>query len=248
MEILVSHEWVQNIISRRKVKVLEICGGTGIGGIALAKVLVSKGVDVDLLTTDLRGSALEIAKKWSREVLGRDIRVEVIDAREVHKLGERFDLSLMYGLSTPHFDPWDFIKVIASVCEVLDDDGIFVVDEGDRRYSIFITQGYKWSLAEAYNEEGKVKRMVVSYHVGYDPIRGVCRRAFVDYINPRNIMVMDMFFWSIAETSSLLWLFFEDVDAVNIKPNYYFILGYRPRRKLKMEHLSTLPKILTERR
>ncbi len=248
MEMLIGHEWIQGIISRRKVKVLEICGGTGIGGIALAKALMDRDVDVDLLVTDLRRKALEVARKWGKEVLGRDIRVEVVDAREVHKLDEEFDIILMYGLSTPHFDPWDFIKVIASICEVLRENGIFIIDESDRRYSIFITQGYKWSLAEAYTEENEVKRMVVSYHIGYDPVRGVCRRAFIDYTNPGNIMVMDVFFWSIAETSSLLWLFFEDVDAVNIKPNYYFILGYKPRRKLKIEHLSTPPRLLTKRR
>ena len=191
MEMLVGHEWVREVISRKKIKVLEICGGTGIGGIALAKVLTDRDVNVDLLVTDLRRNALEVARKWGKEVLERDIRVEAIDAREVHKLNEEFDIVLMYGLSTPHFNSWNFIKVVASICEVLSNDGIFVVDESDRRYSIFITQGYKWSLAEAYTEEGEVKHMVVSYHVGYDPIRGVCRRAFIDYTNPGNIMVMD---------------------------------------------------------
>jgi len=44
----------------------------------------------------------------------------------------------MYGLSTPHFNPWQLERLFASVAQVLDDKGIFVVDEFDRRYTIFL--------------------------------------------------------------------------------------------------------------
>ncbi|MEM3648126.1 MAG: hypothetical protein QW506_03050 [Thermoproteota archaeon] len=36
METLVSSKRLQNLVEKKAVKVLEVCGGTGIGGVALA--------------------------------------------------------------------------------------------------------------------------------------------------------------------------------------------------------------------
>lgn len=37
MEILISHNWIKDIISKKQdIKVLEVCGGAGIGGVALS--------------------------------------------------------------------------------------------------------------------------------------------------------------------------------------------------------------------
>ncbi len=36
-EILISHNWIKDIISKKQdIKVLEVCGGAGIGGVALS--------------------------------------------------------------------------------------------------------------------------------------------------------------------------------------------------------------------
>ena len=46
---IMEHSWVKELIERkRSVTVLDICGGTGIGGIALTKILQDLGVKVDL--------------------------------------------------------------------------------------------------------------------------------------------------------------------------------------------------------
>ena len=46
------HTWISDLIkSKKKVTLLDICGGTGIGGIAFTKVLEGKGVTVELLLT-----------------------------------------------------------------------------------------------------------------------------------------------------------------------------------------------------
>jgi len=37
MEILISHNWIKDIISKKQdIKVLKVCGGAGIGGVALS--------------------------------------------------------------------------------------------------------------------------------------------------------------------------------------------------------------------
>ena len=229
MKLLVDHEWVKDLVSGRDVvRILEICSGTGFGGVALAKTLIGEGTEAELLLTDLRRDALKVAEKWGREVLGREIEVSVADAREVHKLGRRFDIALIYGLSTPHFDPWDIARVFASVSEALVDDGIFVIDEADRRYTVFLTRGYKEVLAESASEG----RLVVSFHMGYDPLRGLCKRVFADLIKRAEPVTLSMFLWGLAEVASLAWLFFNDVDLVNLGGVRYFILGREPRRAL----------------
>jgi len=154
---LLEHDWFKKLLeSRRRVSVLDVCGGTGIGGVALAKVLDEEGVEVELTALDLRRSALEVASVWGSEELGREVRTVEADARRVHELGLKADVTLLYGFSAPHFDPWDMARLLSSVSEVLSGDGLLAMEETDRRYSIFFLQGYARALAEAASEEGVV--------------------------------------------------------------------------------------------
>lgn len=239
MEILVNHIWIKKIISRkREIKILEICGGAGFGGVALSKILLEKRVNVSLLITDLRKDALNIAKKWGSKILRKEVKILVIDAREVWKLKEKFDISLVYGLSTPHFNPWDIVKLFASVSEVLVDDGLFIVDESDRRYRIFLNQGYKWALAEDLDPD----KFVISFHTGYDLIKGTCKRAYVNLSDPIKPVKTEVFMWGLAEVGALMWTFFNDVDLVSIGGTRHFILGYQTRKILKPKSLKK-PKV-----
>jgi len=234
MEQLVNHRWLRDLLSKKSViRVLEICGGTGIGGVALAKILMDKGINVYLLITDLRKAALNIAEKWSLEVLGKGVDTLLIDAREVHKLDSKFDILLLYGLSTPHFNPWDMVKLFTSVSKVLVNDGLFIIDEGDRRYAL-LTQGYKHVLAEYSSEE----RFVVSFHIGYNLVKGSIKRTYVDLIKQTKPVTMELFMWGLAEVAALTWVFFENVDLVKLERTRHFIIGYKPRRILTPECLS----------
>jgi len=118
----------------------------------------------------------------------------VADAREVRKLGRRFDIAPIYGLSTPHFDPWDIARVFVSVSEVLIGNGIFVIDEADREYTIFLTQGYKEVLVESVSEG----RLVASFHAGYDPLR-----VFVVLTKGAEPVTLSTFLRGLAEVASL---------------------------------------------
>ncbi len=238
MEKLAQHPWIRD---RERLKVPEICGGAGFGGVALAKVLAQRGVEVDLTITDLRAEALERARRWGTETLGREVKTEVLDAHEVHKLKEKYDLVLMYGLSTPHFDPWELVRVLASVGEALEDEGIFAVEESDRRYRIFLMIGYKWALAETV--EGKY---TVSFHAGYDFHRGTVRRIYTDLRKPGELMEMETFMWGLAEVGAFVWMFFEEVDFLPLRNDRGFILGREPRRGISPTDLRT-PDFIRER-
>ncbi len=244
MRKLLGHEWLKQLLeSRRKVSVLDVCGGTGIGGVALARALQEAGVEVDLTILDLRRNALEVAFRWGREELGREVQVVEADARRAHEIGLRADIVLMYGLSAPHFDPWDMARLFSSVSEVLNSDGLFVIEETDRRYSIFFLQGYARALAESAGEDS----LVASFHVGYSVRRGTFRRATVKLPSAGRVVVSDFYFWGLAELMTLAWLFFEDVDFLPVRRSYSgFILTCKPRGRLRPSDLSRDPRVLRE--
>ena len=230
---LLEHPWMGALSARGRAEVLELCGGAGFGGVALAKLLTEKGVDVKLTITDLRPDALERAGKWAAEELGRDIETLVLDARQAHKLEREFDIALLYGLSTPHFDPWGLTELLASVGEALKDEGLFVVEESDRRHRIFLMTGYKWALAEAAGE-----KLAVSFHTGYDRYRGTVRRHYIDFGSGSGPVEMETFMWGLAEVGAFMWCFFKEVDFLQLRGERHFILGNGPRRAISPGDLS----------
>lgn len=226
MEVLLGCEALRSLLGKGEVRVLEVCGGTGIGGAALCRALSSRGVSVDLLVTDLRVEALEVAERFCRET-GCKVRVAAADAREVHALGDEFDLVLMYGGSAPHFSPWDFARFLASASAVLSRGGALALEEVDRLQSVFLSVGYKWTLYEG-SRGGK---HIVSFHAGYNPRTGMVKRVFWGFGGEP--VEMELHFWSFAELASLVWLFFEDVHFVSLGRARGFILGVEPRKQLK---------------
>lgn len=232
IEKLFEHPWFTKLLKKKKVRILEICGGAGFGGVALSNLILQKNLDVDLVITDLRKDALKKAKQWGEKVLGKKILTKVIDAKEIHKLGRKFDMVFMYGLSTPHFNPWDIIRLFGATSECLEDDGIFIIDEADRRYSIFFTRGYQQLIAE-----GDDNKFVLNFHSGYDMLKGTFSRTHFSPIFPKKTITMELYFWGLAEIGSFTFLFFEDVDFVNTEGTRCFILGYKPRKVLRLGDL-----------
>ncbi len=230
---LLEHPWMGALSARGRAEVLELCGGAGFGGVALAKLLTEKGVDVKLTITDLRPDVLERARTFGAEELGKVPETQVLDARKVHELGKNLDIVLLYGLSTPHFDPWGLTELLASVGEALKDEGLFVVEESDRRYRIFLMLGYKWALAESAEEV-----LTVSFHTGYDRYRGTVRRHYIDFGSGSGPVEMETFMWGLAEVGAFMWCFFREVDFLQLRGERHFILGNGPRRTISPGDLS----------
>ena len=220
------HAWVSDLIkSKKKVTLLDICGGTGIGGIAFTKVLEGKGVTVELLVNDLRRKALEKAILFSRKILGREIKTVYADASKIHENIRDIDIALLHGLSTPHFNPWNMVRLVSSVARILKPDGLFLVEETDRIYNIFYLTGYKEVLPEKVGKD----RVVFTLHSGYATKTGMFKRVVIDLIT-RETTEMETYFWSIAELAAIMWIFFGDVDFIPIRGDKNgFIIARKPR-------------------
>jgi hypothetical protein len=245
-QVIVEHEWFKNLIQKKeKIRILEICSGMGIGGVALAKVISGKNINVNLILTDLRDNALKVAKEWGYKELGKEIQIIKVDAKEIHTLKTKVDVILMYGLSAPHFSPWDMVRLLASASEILVDDGLMIMEEGDRIYRIFYQRGYKEVLPERVDEE----KMVISAHVGYDMIKGVFNRAVMDLVSRSKPVILEAYFWGLAELMTFTWLFFEDIDFIKDpegNTTQGFIIAIKPRRKIPPSALVKNPKILRD--
>ncbi len=241
---LLSHEWFSEILNRGKVRLVDICGGTGIGGVALSKVLLEAGAEVELTVVDLRVEALEKAKLLSAEELGVEAITDLMDVRELHSLHRKFDLALLYGYSTPHFDPWEMAKLLASVSRSLDDRGLMVVEEQDRQYLIFYRREHRDWLVEDIGPE----RLLVSVHWGYDHLRGSFKRAILDLFTKEGPIALEVYFWNLAGLMAMSWLFFEDIDFLPYKRGTFngLILAKGPRRKLEPEDIRK-PRVLREK-
>ena len=236
-----SHEWFSELLSKKRISIADVCGGTGIGGVALAKVMQEAGVEVELTVIDLRKEALKRAETLSEKELGKKAKTELIDARELHSLKQSFDLALLYGYSTPHFDPWKMARLLASTSSSLRDEGLMIIEEQDRQYLIFYKKGYKDFLVEDVGP----KRFLISVHFGYDKTRGVFRRAIMDQFSGEGPMTLEVYFWSLADLMAMTWLFFEDVDFLPYERSPFngLVLAKRPREKLKPGSLKT-PRVL----
>jgi hypothetical protein len=238
---VLNHSWFKPLLSKR-LRVVELCGGTGIGGIALTKALRLKGAEAELTILDLRGKALEVAERWGGEELG-GVETLRADALELHKLDLRPDVILIYGFSAPHFDPWEMARLMASTAEALSDDGLLILEETDRRYNIFYLVGYKDVLPERVGEES----ITLSIHGGYDLRRGTFKRALIDPLRGESATI-DLYYWGIAELSALVWLFFEEVDLFPDPRRRMagLILARGSRGRLRPRDLAGKPRMLQE--
>ncbi len=223
---LVKHPWVKEVLKdKEELVILDVCGGTGIGGIALAKVLQEAGMDVELIVNDVRGSALEKAKVFARELLNKEARAIKDNALNIHKHSVKADIALLYGFSTPHFNPYDMVRLTASVGRVLRHDGLYIVEEVDRMYNIMCLIGYKYVLPEIASEE----EVVISMHAGYDVRKGVFKRLMLDLTTMRRSL-SETYFWSVAGTAAILWVFFKDVDYLPMgRGTRGFLIARMPR-------------------
>jgi hypothetical protein len=229
MRQVAEHEWLRSLLSGREAKVLDLCGGAGIAGIAMAKVLADTGRGCTLSIVDLREKALEKARLLGRQELGREPETHVLDVRDLRGLPTKHDVALLWGLTTPHFDPWDMMKAMAGVSGVLSDDGVLVIEEVDRVYLRFTQFGYQRVLVESATED----EAVLSLHAGFDIKTGSFRRLTLDLMDGERRSMDSYYFWGVAPMCQLAWTFFEDVDLIQKDRVRCIILAAGPRRRIE---------------
>ena len=236
---LVRHRWLEELSAKGELKVLDLCGGVGTGGVALAKAFSERGVKACLTVLDLREEALRVAERFGRDELGEPPETRKADAQAAHLLGERFDAVLLYGLSTPHFDAFSMVQLLASTSSSLEPGGMLLVEEGDRFQSLVLQGRYQHVFYEGDENGG-----VLSLHLGYDPLRGVVKRMWLSPFTGERV-ALELRYWDLAAVLALTWLFFEELDFVEYPGRRAtgMILARRPRGRLKPEELR-LPELL----
>jgi len=225
---VVDHRWFrERVEGRQRIKVVDFCSGTGIGGVALARVVKEKlGASVNLLLVDLRRSALEVARRFSRDELGFEAETLVADVTEPLDLGEKFDVAVLWGLATPHFSPWSYVRFLSNVIRALTDQGLYVYDEGDRLRNLIYLK-HRDVVVEASKD-----RFVLNIHADYDYSTGLETRVIYDPATGERAE-LKVHLWSLAASAAMTWIFFEDVDFIPFRAPYSgIILAVNPRRGL----------------
>lgn len=188
-------------------RVLDICAGTGVAGVALAKATGAK-----LLTVlDARKDDLELAKEWLKIAdINPELNLVQGDAREVAKLVGEHDVAVLWGYTMPHFDPFDAVRLFANVASILSGEGVFIIEDMDRVYWILYRAGYKKFLIEGRREN----YTIASMHEGYDFVRGTFKRGY--YILPgfKKISDVDFHYWDLATQLAIGSVFFKEAELI----------------------------------
>lgn len=230
---VLSHEWFQDLLrAGGRVVVADICGGGGIGGLALSRALADRGVEPDLVVIDIRSSVAEKARQNSLAVLGREARVVIDDALSIYRHGLRADIALLYGLSTPHFDVFQMTGLVASIAWALGDRGVLIIEETDR-----VWQLYSHGARDFFYDLREDGRPVLSGHIDYDPVRGVFKRVFID-VSTGERAVAEFRLWDIAGTMMALHMFFRETLFIPIKSRYHgLLIARKPRGIDPLEYI-----------
>jgi ubiquinone/menaquinone biosynthesis C-methylase UbiE len=238
---LIEHSWISSLLSLKDhLRVIDICGGSGVGGIAFTKILKESGKDVELTIVDLRETALKKAEEFSKFELGFNALTLKMDVLKLYELNRTYDVCLMYGLSAPHFNPFQMCILLASVSKILTSDGVFIMNESDRIYTVFFIRGYQHVLPEISKE-----KIVISLHKSYDRLTGTFKRLIINMLS-KDVTEMNFYFWGLAELMAITWLLFSDVDFVSDEERPYegFILAHKPRKNINVNDLINLPMVL----
>ncbi len=240
----IDHPSIKDLLAGKdKITIIDVCSGKGIGFIALAKAILQKhDVKIEIIAVDLRQSALEKAEDYAEKELGIKIKTFVHDVTRLWELGVSADIGLLYGFSTPHFNPYDMVKLAAGMSSILGPEGAFLVEEADRIYGTCQRTGYKDVIPD-YVDENNV---VLSIEAGREPLKGVNRRLIIDLISGNRVM-SEFRLWDIAGTASILWCFFRHVDFIKYRHPYSGLLvAWEPRGIEPMQY-AEYPEIILGR-
>ncbi len=243
MHKILDHPSLQALLEEKdEITLIDICSGKGIGFIALAKAIMEKhDIKLDIVAVDLRRSALEKAAVYAEKILGLKIKTYVHDVTRIWELGVRADIGLLYGFSTPHFNPYDMVMLSAGMAGILGTKGVFLVEESDRIHNIYQVFGYKHVLPEHVDQDS----VVLSIDGGRDPLKGVNRKLTIELISGERV-INEVRLWDIAGTTSILWAFFKHVDFVPYRSAYSgMIVAWEPRG-IDPRQYSRYPEVIGE--
>jgi len=215
--LLTNYSLPAQFLDKEELNVLEICAGSGYGSLAFSSLFPNKKINV--LITDKRDLLMESARLSAMLEINNS-SFKKLEALKISELNKKFDVIIMYGLSTPHFPPKEIIKLYSTIKESLTFDGVFIVQEMDRRKVMFLDGNYyKKAFAEGYGER------LISEEKNYNIEDGMIEREYYSEKDPSKRVSTKSFFWSIAETDALLSLFWNKVEKVSLGGDKFFLLA-----------------------
>jgi len=205
---LLKEDVFKEAISRNKVRILDVMAASGICGIALSKILVDEGVDIELTVSDLRESDLKYAFKWV-EVAGlneRKFKLDIIVADAVklplYFSGRKFDIITVWGSSLPHIDAWRFPLLISGIRELQPSHGVVVIEQADLLPSILVNNLFKYILREGG---------AITIFESYDSIRGIQKRLLYKLPEMKYLCEVESRLWDIANIAASTWIFYKEI-------------------------------------
>jgi SAM-dependent methyltransferase len=195
----------------RKLRILDLCAGTGIAGAALLETLREWNVGGSLTLVDKRKDDLLKVDAWlngESEVYGA-----VMDCLDdLQKLGE-FDVVLLWGGTMPHFNPYQAADLFRNVAKVLTPTGVFMLEETDRFGAFFYGRGYREIVPEARGED----YTIISLDEGYNPINGTIRRAYYRLPGWERVGEVDVRYWDLAGLAGMGRIIFDEARIIRRK-------------------------------
>ncbi len=236
---------------RNAVSVLDVAGGTGIAGAALASVLAGMGKSVKLVVADARSGDLELAREWLR-LAGVENKIGfetvVADAtRLVERVEGCFDIALLWGSSIPHFSPWSLALIIAGIRDLQHESSALLIDQRDLLPQILFTNTYEHlHLTSPVNEE--TGEGLLAVHNGYDQLRGMVQKAYYKLPGLAFVGTAPTRLWDVPSIAATTWLFYQEVhiEAYKWRRELKVIVAQKPRKNApsNKELWSTLPEQL----
>ncbi|WP_456396043.1 class I SAM-dependent methyltransferase [Thermococcus sp.] len=218
-------------------RVLDLCAGTGIAGVALAKAAGAEA----LTLVDVREEDLERHAEWLRMAgISPEVRLVRGDVREIAELVEEHDVALLFGNTMVHFDPFDAVRIFAGVALRLSDGGVFLIEDTDRVYRILYALGYKEFFVESRGEG----YALASVHEGYDIGKGVFKRSY--YLLPgfRKVGEFNFHHWDLATQLAIGKIFFWEAELMRPGREGFsrlsdVLIFRKPRKKVAKEILES---------
>lgn len=240
---LLEHPWFRDLSP--EVRVLDLCGGCGLGGAALCRALQERGYRTELTVLDLWREGLRVAEEWCRAELSDFVTCTCADAKVLPLRTSSFDLVLLYGYSVRCFTPWDYVRILQELRRVLRENSIIIVENRD--VLLFLAENYeKLSVLVTSPDQ----EPVLSLHIGVNTLTGTVRRLHVGLESGRG-EYLDLHFWYTSVLALLTYLYFEDVDVVQVGTDQFhtMVLGRRVRREvpnLPLEKATVITRIRGE--
>ena len=212
-----------HVLGKRQARILDVMAASGICGVALARVLASRGVKVSLTITDLRKEELDKAPRWL-EKAGISIEVElnvgVADAIALPRFLEEggFDIATVWGSSLPHLDSYELMLLLAGLRELQGKEGVLLVEQASILPRILVSNYFRYVLVEGE---------ALTIFREYDDFRGMQRRLAYKLPGLEYIGVVESRLWEASQITAAVWMFYRDVEV-------YELISSMPIRRTKI--------------